>query len=560
MASVSEPPTNFKESSVSKDFSQHIEEATVEKEHAYANVDLATFHEREAGRLILDPAQARIEFGENFASRLKLTQDGSTILWPQPADDPTDPQNWSARKKDWHLMIISLATLIPNFDSAIGIASVFPLAVQFHTTTGHINDLTSNWSIFLIGWGGLMAIVLMHRYGRLPVLFWTQLLALAFLVGLTFAPNIEVFTAMRCLTAFFGTCPQITVCNLSHVSNCLYRSCQGLFVIDDIYPFHLRARKIGIWTTAVILGPHLSPFVFGFLVARASWRWAFGIGCIYGLVVLVLIMFGMEESMYDRKGIRTGMTGAQGIRARFASLVGITGYKTATQAPPWKELTMLPLRIMWRPHFVGIYLFEAMVFGFAIGINITNTIFLQNPPPLGFGLDQITVAGIYATPVISVLVGESLGRYFNDWIMYYCVRRNSGVFEAEFRLWTCYPLIPVYLAGFLLLGATFQKHFHVAVVVVAWVLINISYLMITVAVYAYCNDCFPRRQGEVSAILNLARTLGGFSVAYYQVPWSNEHGALQTLGLEAGIVCGLFILVVPFLQYKGSAIRRRFSM
>jgi len=28
----------------------------------------------------------------------------------------------------------------------------------------------------------------------------------------------------------------------------------------------------------------------------------------------------------------------------------------------------------------------------------------------------------------------------------------------------------------------------------------------------------------------------GFSVAYYQVPWSSKVGALQTLGLETGYV------------------------
>ena len=78
-------------------------------------------------------------------------------------------------------------------------------------------------------------------------------------------------------------------------------------------------------------------------------------------------------------------------------------------------------------------------------------------------------------------------------------------------------------------------------------------------------------QGEISALVNLARTLGGFSVAYFQVPWATKHGALQTFGVEAAcaissyfrtqlftddraknsIVVGLFLLVVPTLQLKG---------
>lgn len=78
-------------------------------------------------------------------------------------------------------------------------------------------------NMFMAGWGGIFAVMLMRKLGRLPVLFWSQVLALGFLVGCTFAPNLKTFTgkpshgvnykirliviclvAMRCLTAFFA--------------------------------------------------------------------------------------------------------------------------------------------------------------------------------------------------------------------------------------------------------------------------------------------------------------------------------------------------------------------
>jgi hypothetical protein len=37
--------------------------------------------------------EAKIEFGDTVASKLKLTSDGTKVLWPQPTDDPEDPQN-----------------------------------------------------------------------------------------------------------------------------------------------------------------------------------------------------------------------------------------------------------------------------------------------------------------------------------------------------------------------------------------------------------------------------------------------------------------------------------
>jgi hypothetical protein len=37
--------------------------------------------------------EARTEFGGEASSRLKLSPDGTIVLWPQPSDDPDDPQS-----------------------------------------------------------------------------------------------------------------------------------------------------------------------------------------------------------------------------------------------------------------------------------------------------------------------------------------------------------------------------------------------------------------------------------------------------------------------------------
>jgi len=207
-----------------------------------------------------------------------------------------------------------------------------------------------------------------------------------------------------------------------------------------------------------------------------------------------------------------------------------------------------------------ILIFEAMLFGFGIGINVTNVVFLGSPPPLGYNFGAMVIAGTYATPIVAVFIGELIGRYNNDFIMNISIRRNHGVFEAESRLWACYLAIPLYVCGFVLLGASFQNHLSVGALVMGWGIAEVAIMINTVAVYAYCNDCFPTRQGEISALINLARTLGGFSVAYFQIPWASKHGALQVFGVEAAIVVGLFFLSVPLIQIKGRQFREKYSL
>ncbi|KAI0284706.1 hypothetical protein BGY98DRAFT_1173863 [Russula aff. rugulosa BPL654] len=358
--------------------------------------------------------------------------------------------------------------------------------------------------------------MIIRRYGRLPVLFWSQLLALVFLVGCTFAPNLKTFAAMRCLTALFGTCPQVT----------------GLYVVADMYPFHRQARMLEMDIRNRF---HVQ------LIRYPRYR-----------------CFG-RETMYDRGVKNLPLRPTGGLRYRIETLVGITGAKMAKYRATWYEAVSAPFKLVWRPHLLSILFFEVLILHDtknALAVNqVTSSVFMATPKPLGYGFSQDGIAAMYATPLIAVIVGEIIGHFLNDAIMRITTRRNRGVFEAESRLWACYVAVPLYVCGFVVLGVALKEHKSVFALVMGWGLLVAAVMMNTVAVYAYTNDCFPKFQGEISALQNLARVLGGFSVAYFQVPWATKHGALQTLGCEAAIVAGLFILIVPTVQLTGRKLR-----
>ncbi|CEL60851.1 putative MFS-type transporter C1271,10c OS=Schizosaccharomyces pombe (strain 972 / ATCC 24843) GN=SPBC1271.10c PE=1 SV=1 [Rhizoctonia solani AG-1 IB] len=364
-------------------------------------------------RLVVESKEAEREYGLEVASALKTTEDGSYILWPQPREDPNDPLNWSSFKKGYTLAIISLATVIPDFASSIGIASLFPLSKEFDTTVNHVNNLTSNWSIFLLGPGGILAVILISSFGRLPVLFWSQVLGLAFLIGCTVAPSLTVFAAMRCLQSFFATAPQVV----------------GLYFIKDIFFWHQEARKVNIWTFSFVVSPFLGPFLFGFLVERQTWRWAYGIGCIYSGVVLALIVLFLEESsycsMYDRKYFPAPSPPTKGLRHRFETLVGITGIKMYKYRVPFSTAVCRPFATLLDPRILLACIFMGITFGWTIGINVTLVIFLQTPAPLGYGMNSDQSSAMYLTPIVAALLGELVGHWLNDFIAKQYIKRVS---------------------------------------------------------------------------------------------------------------------------------------
>lgn len=53
--------------------------------------------------LVVEPQEAERVFGKEVASNLKLNQHGNVVLYPQPFDDPNDPQN----VRGYHLYKIS---------------------------------------------------------------------------------------------------------------------------------------------------------------------------------------------------------------------------------------------------------------------------------------------------------------------------------------------------------------------------------------------------------------------------------------------------------------------
>ena len=97
-------------------------------------------------------------------------------------------------------------------------------SITFHMSVPATSQSVTG-ALFLQGAGGVLAVPLIQRYGRFPVLFWSQFLTALFLALASIAPNYASFTAFRALQGFVNTAPQVL----------------GLSMVHDMFFFHVRS-------------------------------------------------------------------------------------------------------------------------------------------------------------------------------------------------------------------------------------------------------------------------------------------------------------------------------
>jgi MFS family permease len=191
-------------------------------------------------------------------------------------------------------------------------------------------------AIFMQGPGGLLAVPLVQRYGRLPVLFWSQFLTFICTVGAYGAHSYAGFTACRTLQGFFGAPPQVI----------------GLSMIHDMFFFHERARKINIWAFTFLIGPYLGPFISGLIASKLDWRNNFGVLCgFYGFSVLMIVLFG-DETLYDREKTVEEPRTTGGIVEKIHKLTGIYGIRHSAGHPGLWQVTKDLFGLLLRPYLL----------------------------------------------------------------------------------------------------------------------------------------------------------------------------------------------------------------
>ncbi|KAI0477390.1 MFS general substrate transporter [Xylariaceae sp. FL0804] len=461
---------------------------------------------------------------------VKLAGDGRTRLIPQPSEDPHDPLNWPQRKKNLLLAIVALTALLPDYGSGTGAVTLLQQSEVWHLSEDTVNH-ASVGNVFMLGAGGVFVVIFCAYFGRLPVMVYFLTIALATAAWTAGAASFKSYMAARILNGFFST-----VCQVS-----------GLIVIQDIFFFHERTRKINVWASFFVISPYLGPLLAAFMIATEPWTTPFWVFTAETGLCLALALLLMEETFYDRR-IPPGDQPARGTRLQ--RLAGIAQWRSRHLRNTFGQACMRPLRALVKPTVFLSSLYYLMTFAWVVGINTTLSIFLSSL--YHFGPTQIGY--FYFTPVVAVILGETAGHWLHDLLARQYIHSHNGRFEPEARLRAIIISTPFMVVGLVILGQSLENGWHYMVTSVAWGLYVFGIMITTTAVSSYNLDCYPEASGEVSAWVNNSRTMGGFAVSYFQVAWATSSGTRISFGVQAAICASAFLLVA-LLMWRGKAMR-----
>ncbi|KAI5476700.1 hypothetical protein MNV49_007358 [Pseudohyphozyma bogoriensis] len=212
---------------------------------------------------------------------------GRIDLDPMPSDDPNDPLNWPARRKNILLVLVAFHAFMGTFCAASIISAFGDLAAAFDVSITKASYLVSAFIMFL-GASPLVWAPISRRVGRRPVLMFTVLIAACLNFAGAYCKSYGTLMTLRVLQSIFISPPQSI----------------GAEMVSELFFLHEKGQKVGIWALLVTLGPPLGPFVFGFVVMHKSWHWIF---YILSMVLLTVEVPSLLGEKYDLNSQQIGL-------------------------------------------------------------------------------------------------------------------------------------------------------------------------------------------------------------------------------------------------------------
>ncbi|KAL7624623.1 hypothetical protein AAE478_006191 [Parahypoxylon ruwenzoriense] len=461
-------------------------------------------------------------------------------LFPVPAEDPNDPLQWSEFKKTMILIICSFYSFLANA-AIIGPSPYIDLwSQEFDISPAVASELVS-YPNLAFGFGSLVFVPWYLKYGRRPVMLFSLL---TFSVGL--------IAASRCTT--YGGLMAARVIHCFGSSICEAMPVQ---LANDIFFLHERGKRIGYYTVCLCLGT-FAQLPAGYMLSGGyGWRLFFYVEFAFGMALLILAFFFVEETSYDREAAILAASTPPNDSDKDGAQEVEKGAQRAELVVPSRRSFLQTLSLRGRVD-PSVPFFTTIVRSFTYflvpqSLWVITTFGINVSPPYNWA---VTNSGLFA---LAALTGYGLAVPFtssSDRLAAYFTKRNDGIREAEMRLGVMLPAMLIGPAGIVLYGFTAERNLH-------WICFFIGGAMNYWAAYfyfsftlAYAVDSYYSNTSEMLIAMNIGKQIISFGFGIKVLDWVLESGYAAVMsGIFGGVLLANNLVLLIFM-FWGKNIRK----
>jgi multidrug resistance protein len=476
---------------------------------------------------------------------------------PQPPNlrGYESPFSWSSSRKTVVLILCTFATFCAAYSAGSYSMAKDPLMAKWAVGTVAFNVGVTTWCLGF-GIAPMFLAPFSEINGRKPVFVISCVVFVAAQIGCALTDS---FAGMLVARFFVGG------------SASTFSTIIG-GVLADIYHKEDRNTPMAVYSGGALAGTGMGPFLSGFIIGRASWRWVFYHQLFLDVILLCAMYFFLKET----RGSVLLSRRAKALNKYFEALEKSEHFPQPTEKPTsdsYQATNLIRYRVLADEQRSSIqrmiYLStttpfkllstEPVVFFFSLWAAFAwATLYLTLPAiPLVFtARHNFDVQGngcVFISLTVGAIIGALLSIYqekaARKWWPHLLEQPEGRLYFACLES----ALLPIGLFWF---GATTSSHIHWISPVIALGVAQVGIFSIYLAVFNYLADVYHRYASSALAGQSFCRNMGAAAFPLFTVQMFNGLGFLGASCLLGGV--GALLTLVPWvLVFNGERIRRR---
>ncbi|CEN59565.1 Putative MFS multidrug resistance transporter [Aspergillus calidoustus] len=462
-------------------------------------------------------------------------------------EEVENPKTYPRNKKWFITFIVAVAGSVAPFGSAIFLPALTQVSGDLGATSTITNLTISLYmlamAVFPIFWSSFS-----ERLGRRTVYLASFCLFVIFNVLCAVSTSIGMLIILRLLSGGASSSVQAV----------------GAGTIADIWDTRERGHAMSIFYLGPLAGPLIAPIIGGALAQRWHWRATMWFFSAYGGCILVLIIFGLPETLLSTKPLLPEQREQEEPIGRRLSRV--SSRQVIGAAARWLKLLKVvfidPLKIILYLRYVPVLLtvyYAAITFGLLYVLNISiEHSFVKDP----YNFDTLIVGLLYIPNSLGYFISSIFGGKWIDNIMIREAKKANRydengklIYRPEDRMRENAVVgALLYPAGLIWYGWTVEKGVFWIAPMIANFFFGVGSMLIFAVVTTMLTEMLPRRSSEGVALNNFVRNIFSCVGSFVTVPVINGigNGWLFTI---AGFAAFASSLVIVAMRHFGGGWR-----